>query len=193
MSDGARRDQILKAAERLLGRYGPAKTTMAEVAREAQVGVGTVYLEFASKDAIVEELSTARHRKVIEAMRKAADAKSGSFRDRLTGIFEAKTAMLLRFADEGAHACDLVHCMSPAVRAAEKRFVEEEKTLLAAHLYEGACAGEFDAPKPEILARTILRAYTAFSPPWLFRMPREEVNSALRAMHDVVLKGVLIR
>jgi len=193
MSEGDRRDQILRAAERLLGRYGPAKTTMVDLAREAQVGVGTVYLEFSSKEAIVEELSTARHRKVLEAMRRAADGKNGTFRDRLMGIFEAKTAVLLGFADEGVHACDLVHCMSPAVKAAEKRFVEEERALLAGHLRDGARAGEFDTAKPEVMARTILCAYTAFSPPWLFKIPRYEVKGGLKAMHDLVLKGVLRR
>jgi AcrR family transcriptional regulator len=192
MGDGVRRELILKAAERLLGRYGPAKTTMADVAREAQIGVGSVYLEFPSKDAIVEELSTARHRKIIQAMKKASDAK-GSFRERLTGMFDAKVAVLLGFAEEGAHTCDLVHCMSPAVRTAEKRFEEQERALIATHLREGARAGEFANVRPEVLGRTILRAYMVFSPPWIFKMPREEVKSALSAMHDLILKGVLRR
>jgi len=190
---GGRRNQILRAAERLLGRYGPSKTTIADVAREARIGVGSVYLEFPSKEAIVEELSMARHLCVLEAMKKAAEPKNGSFRERLAGIFDARTAVLLSVADEGAHACDLVHCMSPAVRVAQARFVEQERVLVAELLREGARAGEFDAPKPELLSRTILRAYVVFSPPSLFAMPRDEVRAALKAMHQLVLSGVLAR
>jgi len=69
MSEAARREQILQAAERLLQHYGPQKTTVADVAREAGIGVGSVYLEFPSKEAIVEALSRARYEAVLEAMR----------------------------------------------------------------------------------------------------------------------------
>src|SRR4029079_9279854 len=73
MNDAARRrEQILSAADRLLRHYGPNKTTVADVAREAGIGVGSVYLEFPSKDALIEELSRARHRAVLAAMRAAA-------------------------------------------------------------------------------------------------------------------------
>jgi AcrR family transcriptional regulator len=188
-----RRHQILRAAERLLGQYGPSKTTMADVARAAEIGVGSVYLEFPSKDAIVEELSTARHQAVLAAMKKAAESMKGSFRDRLAGVFEARTATLLCLADEGAHACELVHCASSAVKAARERFADEELGLVASLLREGARAGEFSAAKPELLARTILRAYVAFSPPWLFERPRDEVRASLGAMHRLVLEGVLAR
>ncbi len=193
MNEGARREQILRAAERLLGRYGPTKTTIADVAREARIGVGSVYLEFPSKDAIVEELSMARHLWVLEAMKKAAEPKSGSFRERLVGMFDARTAVLLSVADQGAHACDLVHCMSPAVKAAQARFLEQERVLVAELLRDGARAGDFDAAKPEFLSRTILRAYAVFAPPALFAMPRDEVRAALKAMHQLVLLGVLAR
>ncbi|MET0591106.1 MAG: helix-turn-helix domain-containing protein, partial [Polyangiaceae bacterium] len=105
MSEPPRRQQILRAAEKLLGRYGAAKTTMADLAREAGVAVGSVYLEFASKEAIVESLSTEKHRRVMEAMQSAA-AGDGTYADRLARVFDARTTVLLRYADEGAHACE---------------------------------------------------------------------------------------
>jgi AcrR family transcriptional regulator len=192
MTDAARREQILRAAEKLLGQYGAAKTTMADLAREAGVAVGSVYLEFSSKEAIVEALSTARHRRVIDAMQRAA-ASEGSFADRLRGIFEARTTVLLRYAEEGAHVCELVHCVSGAVRVAQARFREEETELLAGLLRDGARAGKLVAPKPMVAARTLLRAYAVFAPPQLFELQRDEVRDALRAMHELVLQGVLPR
>ena len=192
MSDGPRREQILRAAEKLLGEHGAAKTTMADLARHAGVAVGSVYLEFPSKEAIVEALSTARHCRVMDAMQSAA-ARQASFADRLTSVFDARTAVLLRYAEEGAHACELVHCVSAAVKAAEARFIEEETALLAALLRDGARAGEIVAAKPTSLARTILRAYAIFAPPHLFELPRDDVREALRAMHGLVLQGILVR
>jgi AcrR family transcriptional regulator len=192
VSDTCRRDQILRAAEKLLGEHGATKTTMADLAREAGVAVGSVYLEFSSKEAIVEALSTARHCRVIEAMRRAA-ATEGSFADRLRGIFDARTAVLLCYADEGAHVCELVHCVSAAVKAAQARFVAEETELLAGVLREGARAGKLVASKPAVTARALLFAYAVFSPPQLFELPRSEVGEALRHLHELVLLGVLVR
>jgi hypothetical protein len=89
--------------------------------------------------------------------------------------------------------CELVHCVSGAVKAAQARFLEEERELLAALLRDGVRAGELVAAKPMATARTVLRAYAVFSPPQLFELPRDEVREALRAMHELVLQGVLAR
>ena len=71
-----RRTLILECATRLFRHYGFTKTTVADIAREARVGVGTFYLVFASKDAIVEELSATAHNRVLRAMRAVAEARA---------------------------------------------------------------------------------------------------------------------
>src|SRR2546421_2828720 len=43
-------NRILDATERLLARYGFAKMTMEDIARDAGLGRRTIYLHFASKD-----------------------------------------------------------------------------------------------------------------------------------------------
>jgi AcrR family transcriptional regulator len=192
MNDAAcRRDLILKVADRLLRHYGPQKTTVADVAREAGVGVGTVYLEFPSKDALVEALSRARHGAVLDAMRAAA--KAGPYRARLTGALDARLSALFAIAEEGAHACDLVHCVSSAVKTAQATFYEEERALVVEVLRGGAAAGELAAAEPEGLARTVLRAYASFSLPWIAGKDRDETRRAMAAMHDLVLRGLLPR
>jgi AcrR family transcriptional regulator len=194
MTDAAqRRELIIKAAERLLGHYGPQKTTIADVAREAGVGVGSVYLEFPSKDALVEELSRSRHRAVLDAMRAAATAAGRPFRARLTGALDARLRAFFALADEGAHACDLVHCVSAAVKTAQASFHDEELALVASVLRSGAESGELDAREPEAAARAVLRAYATFSPPWLWGQDRGELERAIAAMHEVVLYGLLRR
>ena len=57
---GDRRCRILAAAARLLADGGVNRTTIAGIAREAGVAVGSVYLEFQSKDDIIEALSLGR-------------------------------------------------------------------------------------------------------------------------------------
>ena len=191
-SEEPRRDQILEAAGRLLNHYGPGKTTIADIAREAGVGVGTVYLEFESKEAIVEALSSSQHKAVLAQMRKAAES-DGAFADRLRAVLDARVHALFGLCAGGAHARDLIHCVSPAVKAAEARFREEEQTLLVSLFREAARTGEFDVAKPERTARAVLLAYVSFSPPSVFAFPREDVERMLRSMHDLVLNGLVRR
>jgi len=193
MSDPARRAQILEAADRLLRHYGPQKTTVGDVAREAGVGVGSVYLEFPSKEAIVEELSRARYEAVLASMREAAADASRSFGERLAGALDARLAAYFTQIDGGAHACDLFHCANAAVQSASTRFHDEERALLEDLLRQGTEAGELDVGNPELGARAILRAYKSFTPPWIFMGERDEVSRANAAMHALVLRGVLRR
>jgi len=48
-----RREIIIQAGRKLFGRYGIEKTTVDEIAREAGISKGSVYLEFPSKEEIL--------------------------------------------------------------------------------------------------------------------------------------------
>lgn len=187
-----RRHVILNACERLLHRYGPHKTTMADIAREAHVAVGSVYLEFDSKEAILEELSRKKHRTVLEAMRLAVVVQR-PWPERLRAALDARTDAFLEIADDGHHGSDLVHCSSNAVQGAHEAFKREELALIADLLREGTKAEELDVARPEVTARAVLVAYARFAPPWLFSAPREETRALLRTVHDVVLYGLVRR
>jgi AcrR family transcriptional regulator len=50
----ARREQILLCASALFRRFGYAKTTLADVARSAQISRPTLYAEFADKDSLFD-------------------------------------------------------------------------------------------------------------------------------------------
>ncbi len=190
-SDPERRAQILDSAERLLSHYGPAKTTIGDIAREAGIGVGSVYLEFGSKDEIVGELSARRHRHVLAAMREAA--ASGPYAERLAHALEARIQAMLELSKEGAHSCDLVLCSSSPVKAAYGRFREEEIAFVAKLLEDGTRAGELCVKQPRKTAELLQRAYASFSPPWLFHEDKRELFSLVRAMNDILLRGVVQR
>ncbi len=191
-SDPARRKLLLQTAARLLRHYGPAKTTIADIAREASVGVGSVYLEFCSKDDIVEALSQDNHARVLDAMR-AALAGPGSYADRLRAMLDARIAAFFELADEGAHAADLLHCERDAVQRIHKRFLEEQHALVTAFLDEAMGAGEFAVTDARHAAAALLGAYETLAPPFLYARCRESAAGRQHALHELVLKGLLTR
>lgn len=68
-----RREQIVAAAERLMGERGPG-VTMAEVAAAAELGMSSVYRTFASKDELLDELAGRRAERWVAVWQGAVDA-----------------------------------------------------------------------------------------------------------------------
>ena len=190
-SDAERRELILKAAERLFRHYGPAKTTIGDIAREARIGVGSVYLEFRSKDSILAELSHFKHRRVLTAMRDAA--RRGNHAERLSAALEARVVALLELADQGVHACDMVLCRAPSVRDSYAKFRSEELAFIQSLLEEGWRAGEFAFEHGQATAELLQRAYASFSPPGLYEQGRDQVLEQVRLLNQLLLRGLLVR
>lgn len=189
-----RRATILSAAERLFHHYGHAKTTIADIAREARVAVGSVYLEFASKEAIVEELSSGTHERVLEAMRRAArEHEPKGFQRRFSSVLEVRVERLLELRREGQHACELVFCKADGVKSAHARYKQEEQALLRALLEDARDAGALGALEPRAAAVLVQRALASLSPPMLFDLEVDEARRTAAAMAELLLSGLLAR
>jgi AcrR family transcriptional regulator len=67
------RDRVLEAANTLLATRG-VDVSVDEIAHRAQVGVGTVYRNFPTKEALLEALLAARIAPLVVAAREAAEA-----------------------------------------------------------------------------------------------------------------------
>jgi AcrR family transcriptional regulator len=76
-----REERILDAAAALLVRWGYRKTTIDDVAREAGVGKGTIYLHWKDKNALFRAtIMRAQQQAGVEVMRRiAADPEGGRF------------------------------------------------------------------------------------------------------------------
>jgi AcrR family transcriptional regulator len=187
----ARRDAILRAAARLFEHYGHNKTTMVEVAREAAVGVGSVYLEFDSKEELVRELSIATHESVLAKMREAVVAARDE-EEALVAALVARTKAFLAMRTRGQHACELLHCTSEAVQAARSRFRDEELEIVERVLNAGR-PNTFGTTDPQYTATLVLRAFASLSPPWIYKWPAEQALDSARDLIALLLVGLLKR
>jgi AcrR family transcriptional regulator len=190
MDPVSRRAHIVEAAERLLRQHGWQKTTVGDIAREARVGVGTVYLEFANKDAVVEAVSASRYELVLRGMMEASTRPRLTHAQRLTGMMDVRVHTLLRLKTDGEHAMELMHCGCPGVEEAKVRFHAQEEALVARLLAAADHDGEFQVEDASLTARALLRAYLGFSPPWLFMEPEAQIRPLLAAVHALVLDGL---
>jgi AcrR family transcriptional regulator len=190
VKESRRREAILEAASRLFRHYGPFKTTVADIAREAQLGVGTVYLEFKSKDAILTALSGIRHESVLVSIERAWGNGHPAARC-LQLALDARFEAFLRCKDDGAHGVDLVSGSCAATAEAHRCFRDQERALFARFLRDAK--DELSVRDPDQDARVLLLAYRAFEPPHMFGTPIEELRADLARVHVLVMRGLLPR
>jgi AcrR family transcriptional regulator len=190
-----RRKTILDVAARLFRDHGHEATTIADIARAARVAVGSVYLDFASKEAIIEELSRGTHSRVVSAMREAAErASKKEFAARLEAVLEARLRVFLAFGTEGTHVCELVHGRASGVLSAHALYKEEERTffteLLGEAKRDGALAGDLD---PSGAAALLQRAFATLSPPFIFNAPEAPTKRLSAELCRLVVLGLARR
>lgn len=139
----ARRAVILDAALRVFGQYGYRRASMDDIAREAQIGKGTVYLSFTSKDEVFQALAQRLAQQML-AGAEAASRRPATTADKLAAMHAAWFGTFADTIRRSPHAADLLdakHQMSADLAAdAARRY----KRLVQNVLTEAAAAGELD-------------------------------------------------
>ncbi len=148
----ARREAILAAARKVFARRGFDGTTIADLAREAGVAAGTVYLYYASKTDLFAALNARLFEVIIGAMREteAPPDVLGGTRARIHAVFEASSEHrdLLR---------PVFLNPDPRTEVARRmrRADEERLSRLAEILRAGMAAGVIRQGDPLLLAKMI--------------------------------------
>jgi AcrR family transcriptional regulator len=190
------KEAILDATDRLLARFGYRKMTVEDIAAEAGIGKGTVYLHFSSKeevvlshiDRIVERLQD-RLREIVHS-----DATAGE-RLRLMLLMR----VMFRF-DSIQHYTqslnDLLAVLRPGLLARRGQYFEAEAQIFAEVLKIGRESGEFSFDDEHATAHAFLQATNGLLPYSLSTTElgeREEVEQRASDVANLMLRGVLSR
>ena len=147
------RGSILAAAERLFAEKGTEKTTMDDIAREAEYSKATLYVYFQSKEEIINAILLSGmvllKKKLHEAVESAQDWNQA---------YEALYRAIVKFYDENPTAYDAATGIMPLARNMD----ENQKGIADIQ----RVAGEIDAEMAQFLARGIEAGvvHTPFSP-----------------------------
>lgn len=182
------RERILDAADRLLARFGYRKMTVEDIAQEAGIGKGTVYLSFPSKeevalgciDRMVDQL-LARLAAIAESARPAAE--------RLRDLLVAR--VLHRFDYARAHAASIDALLAgarPGLLARRLGHFAAEARLLERVL---RASPELASDDPARDAAALVTATNALLPYSL--SPRELGNRAAVERRALAVADLLVR
>jgi AcrR family transcriptional regulator len=184
-----RRQQILQAFKKRLDHYGYDKTTMAEIAADVGISVGTLYLEFDSKEAILAALleETAREfeNTFLSIARAALPAPQ-----RLREILLAYVRLADRCCRAGTHSGDVL--LSGARKCQRKKAEEEARylALLERLLREGVRAGEVETADAACTAQVMRDALTAYLPPHSMGESSEQIFRRAEELVELLVRGL---
>ena len=139
----ARRAAILDAALRVFGQYGFRRTSMDDIAREAGIGKGTIYLSFGSKDEVFRGLSEALIQRMLDGA-SAAARMSGGTADRLAGMSAAWFGTYVETIWRSPHAAELMDAKHRLVAGLVAESSGRYRQLVRDVVVAGVASGELD-------------------------------------------------
>jgi AcrR family transcriptional regulator len=184
------RSALLDAAARRYARFGPRKTTMEEVAREAGYSRATAYKHFANKDALYRALLDRATQRFVDEVEACIAGRAGA-RKKLRRIVEiahsvyAQNPLML-----GAAAQDddmrIEAIASEAMRSQEAQIVG----LLAQVLEAGVAAGAIRKVDPALTAYLMFQLGQVLVIRELAGDADHPLQKVLDAMDDLIDRGL---
>jgi AcrR family transcriptional regulator len=102
-----KRAVILGAALKLFGQYGFRRTSIDDIAREAGIAKGTVYLYVETKEALFRALAQSLIDRMMDSARQAASA-DGTLTERLLAVLDAKFGFFYDLLRGSPHVAELL-------------------------------------------------------------------------------------
>ena len=190
------KDSILDATDRLLARFGYRKMTVEDIAAEAGIGKGTIYLHFSSKEEVVLSHIDRIVDRLKDRLREIAGSDTtAAERLRLMLL----TRVLFRF-DSIQHYTqslnDLLAALRPSLLRRRAQYFESEAQVFEEVLAAGREAGELSFDDTHAIAHALLQATNGLLPYSLSTLElgeREEVEQRTADVANLMLRGLLSR
>jgi AcrR family transcriptional regulator len=188
-----REDLILNAADRLLARYGYKKMTVEDVAKEAGIGKGTVYLHFPSKQEVVLSHVDRIVRRLVVQLEATAENDSPP-PDQLREVLRLR--VMLRFDAVQQYSqsiSEVLRDLRPSLLERRQRHFEQEAKVIAAILREGQRTDLFRRVEPLATARVLIAATNSLLPFSLSAQElgkRREVQATVSRIAELLVDGL---
>jgi AcrR family transcriptional regulator len=180
------RERILQAAEALLRRHGPSKTSVVDVARALKMSHANVYRHFASKAALHDAIAERWLHRVSTPLADIA-AGPGTASERLEAWVLALMEMKRRKVLDDPEMFATYHAVAAASRDVVDAHVTTIRNQLCDIIESGMVSGEFPSTNASVAASAVFDATARFHHPHHVREAAErDAAGEVRAARAVI-------
>ena len=192
-----KREQIVEAAARVFARNGYSNAVVADIAVEANIGKGTVYAYFKSKEDLFFAVFEWFQKKTEIAATVRVSALGGGAADRLKALNDTLMGLWDEIKDVFVLVMEFWAASSSTqmrqrFKAAFKQMYDDYRRIVSALIQEGIKSGEFRSDvKPEPVAAALVGTWDAlFLQAWF----DDDFDPAATAKDflDTILKGLSV-
>jgi AcrR family transcriptional regulator len=184
------RQRILDAAEERLWRYGLKKTTIDEIAADAAVGKGTIYLHFDSKEDICVAIVARYKQQHLEESERISRDLSKDVIQRLLEMLTMPLVNAHQRCAQTPEARELVIAVRPHLQERIRPYIEHEYVLIAEVLEEGNRRGIFDVSDTMQAARTLKGMTHGLLPPYPYVKTVEDIQAEVQRIVALAVRGL---
>jgi AcrR family transcriptional regulator len=187
------KESILDAAAELLAEVGYQRMTIDEVARKANLGKGTIYLYFESKQDLALSIVDRINVRLRQRLRDILEG-GGSAEDRLRRMLHERVMFRFDQVKDYKQSVDLIlGCLRPYLLDRRNFYIGQEAVIFVEILVEGRTLGVFNSGDPLVTAHALLTATAALLPYSLSPAElgsRKTVEERVLPLIDLLLRAV---
>ena len=180
--------RIMEAAISVFSRKGFPGATMDDVASEAGLGKGTLYLYFPSKEDLLKEILAGGLHILRERLQEIAD-DTGSARERLEAMAHLELELICTNRDLVQFIVDGVGGLGEAFRGILMRSKREMIETVSGVVEDGIRRGEFGPVNVDIFSQAFLGSIWSVASSVLEENPDFEPVEAARGIVEVFMSG----
>jgi len=183
-------ERILEAAEEVLRRFGPAKTTVVDVARALGVSHGSIYRHFPSKAALHD--AVAEHWLAEKSVPLSTIAnEDGPAPERLRRWLNLLCSMKRKYALDDPELFATYRELASEARDVVRVHVDHLAEQITHIIIDGVVQGEFAVDDPFVFGRAVLTATTRFhDPAHATEWSDPDIDAALDGVWSLILVGL---
>ena len=190
MRDPDKPQQIIEAAVRVFARRGYYNSRVSDIAREAGIAAGTIYLYFKTKDDILVTLFRDKMAEFVGALRKAIAGEPDAA-SKIRRLVSLHFSML----EENP---DLAEVVQVELRQGQKFFrgassqeIGAYFALIGSVLEEGAAQGRFRSDLPvKVATKMLFGAMDQMATSWVLGKRGYQLVDTADAVAEIFLQGV---
>lgn len=184
-----KRARILEAASRVFASRGFLSSTVAQVAKEAKVADGTIYLYFKSKDDLLLRLVEARMDALCTHMQERLAEQEGAL-EKVGTFIRTHLDLVTQSPKEAQVLITELRQSAPSLKAEIATFMRPYLALLGGILQEGIASGELRQMDPRPVRHAIFGALDEVALAWLLRGKRFDLHANAEQLAELFVRGL---
>ena len=184
-----KKENIIKAAQKLFAKFGLSKTTIDDIAREAHMGKASIYYYFKSKESIYKEVIDLEG-KILQEKILADVSNKTTPQEKIRTYSLTRMTEIKELANYYSAIKDEYLDHYSFITKARQSFDVFETTLMATILQEGVQKDIFEIEDIALTAEAIVGALKGLEYRWTIEMPMDEIQNSIDTLLKILFRGI---